>query len=208
MVSSKSRVHDENWGQKIPNKSTQGFFINASNASIISLLPDCNSVLDAGSGSGELLCYLKEKGVKAKGVDISGAVVSASKKRGLDVRQTDLDEGLPFKDSSFDCVISNQVLMHVFDPPLVISEMKRVSKEFVLVNVPNHLCWRFRFLFLFGKLPEVLRGHAAHIRLFNLSKIRSMLSAAGLEIISESYTGKQIFPSFLSTGFTFLCKKK
>jgi len=50
-----------------------------------------------------------------------------------------IGEYLPFKDNSFDLVISNSVLEHVQEPCKVIKEMVRVSKKYVFIHCPNYL---------------------------------------------------------------------
>lgn len=208
-MSRKETLHNFNWGNKITLKrSKKDIELNGSNKSIISILPKVNSVLDVGCGTGELMNSMQKQGIKTFGVDISSIALKEAQKNNLQVKKVDLDEPLPFKSNEFEAVICNQVLMHVFDPSFVISEMKRVSKKYVLINVPNHLYWRFRIQIFFGKLPAVLGSKVAHIRLFNKEKIKSILQENNLKIISESFTGKSIFPSLFATGFTFLCEKK
>ncbi|HEY2013775.1 MAG TPA: methionine biosynthesis protein MetW, partial [Bryobacteraceae bacterium] len=52
-------------------------------------------VLDLGCGEGELLEWLAEnKGVQARGVEISGAKVQRAIARGVSVFQGDIDEAL------------------------------------------------------------------------------------------------------------------
>ncbi|MFA6269320.1 MAG: methionine biosynthesis protein MetW [archaeon] len=208
MKSTKQDLHDNNWSAKLTNFNKDSSELNESNKSIIALIPKIKSVLDVGCGSGELMLYLKAKGVRVQGVDISSVAVSLAKKKGLDVKQVDLDEGLPFKNNTFDCAISNQVLMHVFNPKKVLFEMKRISKKYVLINVPNHEYWRFRLVFLKGELPDVFSGEAAHIRFFTLKKARALVKQVGLKVIAEEYTGKKFMPSLLSTGFALLCEKE
>jgi ubiquinone/menaquinone biosynthesis C-methylase UbiE len=46
-------------------------------------------------------------------------------------------EFLPFKDKSFDIVNASEVLEHIINPPSLIEEMKRISRETVTIDVPN-----------------------------------------------------------------------
>jgi len=44
---------------------------------------------------------------------------------------------LPFKDNAFKIVNTSELLEHVINPPLFLSEMKRISKKIVTLDVPN-----------------------------------------------------------------------
>jgi len=44
---------------------------------------------------------------------------------------------LPFRDKSFDIVNASQVLEHVINPASLLSEMRRISRETVTIDVPN-----------------------------------------------------------------------
>ena len=107
---------------------------------IVNLFPDIFSkkVLDVGCGD----CYLK-KFIKDNytGIDKYG---------NPDIKQ-DISKGLPFDNQSFDTVAGFDVLEHLDDIHFVFDELCRVSKEYVIITLPNMYEWRFRILFLFGK---------------------------------------------------------
>ncbi|HEY5310650.1 MAG TPA: methionine biosynthesis protein MetW, partial [Casimicrobiaceae bacterium] len=69
-------------------------------------------VLDLGCGDGGLLAYLKrERDVRGYGIEIDDMGVFASVRNGINVLQSNLEQGLAgFDDASFDCVILSQTL--------------------------------------------------------------------------------------------------
>ncbi len=123
---------------------------------IADLIPAGARVLDLGCGDGALLAALKEdKQVKGRGVELSEEGVLACVRRGLSVRQGDLQEGLAdYPDHSFELVILAQTLPFLDDPARVLNEMLRVGQRAV-VSFPNWGYWRCRLgLLLTGRVPQ------------------------------------------------------
>ena len=86
-------------------------------------------LLDAGCGSGEHLLKYMHSGALCSGVDISGRMVEAAKRRtGPGILKCDINEGLPFGDSSFDIVTMSLVIDHFRDAERVLGEAGRVLK--------------------------------------------------------------------------------
>ncbi len=112
-------------------------------------------VLDLGCGDGALLRYLIDrKGVKGRGVELSEEGVLACVRRGVSVRQGNLQEGLgDYPDHSFDTVILSFTIPYINDPAFIIGEMLRVGSR-AIVSFPNWGNWRCRLSFLFtGRMP-------------------------------------------------------
>jgi methionine biosynthesis protein MetW len=112
-------------------------------------------VLDVGCGDGALLDHLaREKGVDARGIELSRAGVAASVARGLAVIQGDADTDLAdYPDDCFDCVILSQTLQATRRPRFVLEQMLRIGRS-AIVSFPNFGHWRIRTSLLFnGRMP-------------------------------------------------------
>jgi methionine biosynthesis protein MetW len=113
-------------------------------------------VLDLGCGDGMLLEYLaRNKGVTGRGIELSEAGVLACVRRGLSVRQGDLQEGLAdYPARSFDFVVLSQTLPFLDDPAMILGEMLRVGQR-AIVSFPNWGYWRCRLeLLVTGRVPQ------------------------------------------------------
>ena len=122
---------------------------------IVSWVNSGASVLDLGCGDGILLSLLiKEKGIRAQGIEINDAAVHSCVAAGLSVFQQDIDSGLSdYGDDSFDFVILNQTFQQVKKPDFVLQEALRVGKK-VVVGFPNFLYYPARFqMFFKGRVP-------------------------------------------------------
>ncbi len=88
------------------------------------------TALDVGCGPG-LVIDLLSPYLDARGVDIDQAAVSRCRARGL-AAVVGRGEALPFEDRSFDIVYCSYFLLWVPDPEVVVREMARVARSWVL----------------------------------------------------------------------------
>jgi SAM-dependent methyltransferase len=88
-----------------------------------------SSVLDLGCGAG-MLALLKRKGVTLTGVDLSQECALAARRNGYDLTCAAELTRLPFREDSFDYVVSLDVLGHVEfrDKDAVLAEVARVLR--------------------------------------------------------------------------------
>lgn len=124
-------------------------------AAIVELIPATVKVLDLGCGDGELLDYLiHAKQVKGRGIELSEQGVLTCVRRGLSVRQGNLNEGLAdYPEHSFDYVVLSQTLPFLSDAKKILLEMLRVGQRAV-VSFPNWGYWRCRLeLLATGRMP-------------------------------------------------------
>jgi homoserine O-acetyltransferase len=112
--------------------------LSAEEEAILQWIPTDASVLDLGCGDGHLLAALKERGnVHVMGVEVDGPSLIRSARRGLDVIDYDLNQGLPaFIDGQFDVLILSATLQAVANVEELFDEMIRVGKQ-VIISFPN-----------------------------------------------------------------------
>jgi hypothetical protein len=98
---------------------------------------DFVTALDVGCAEGYFMEAIRDRfGADLWGVDLSTAMLAkAHDKHGLEVAAAEATR-LPFADGSFDLVYSTEVIEHVLDPDLMITEMRRVSRGTVLFTTP------------------------------------------------------------------------
>ena len=112
-------------------------------------------VLDIGCGDGTLLRMLaEERGVDARGMELSQRGVNDCVAKGLSVIQGDADLDLAdYPDDSFDYVILSQTLQATRNPRRVLEQMLRIGKR-AIVSFPNFGHWRIRLQIMFaGRMP-------------------------------------------------------
>ena len=125
---------------------------------IATLVPQGSRVLDLGCGDGALLDYLqRSRGCSGYGVEIADANVLACVRRGVNVIQLNLDEGLAlFADNSFDVVLQIDTLPHLRNAEVMLRETARVGRAGI-VAFPNFAHWPNRLSVLRGRMPVTRR---------------------------------------------------
>lgn len=103
-------------------------------------------VLDIGCGDGQKTSLFKKKISCKKMIGIDGVSkrLTAAKKNGIDkIIVANLEKRWPLKSSTFDIIISNQVIEHVADTDLFIKEVYRLLKPggYCVVSTENLSSW-------------------------------------------------------------------
>ncbi len=153
-------------------------------------------ILDAGCGTGGTLRHLTEYG-KAYGLDISQDALDFCKKRKISNLIQASANNIPFKDNSFDIIISNDVLYHlnVENDLEVLAEFHRVLNEsgLLILNLPA-------YDFLTSKHDKAIGTRHRYTK----KEISSKLRKAGFTSEKITYWNTILFPIL---GATRLLKK-
>jgi ubiquinone/menaquinone biosynthesis C-methylase UbiE len=101
------------------------------------LLADCETVLDAGVGTGRFAVPLRAHGLDITGVDLSLGMMRRAREKGI----TKLVRGdisrLPFSSKTVDAVFMSHVLQLIPDPRPVLREFGRVARHAVVIELPE-----------------------------------------------------------------------
>ena len=126
--------------------------------SIARLVPEGAHVLDLGCGDGALLELLqRERRCTGYGIEIDDANVLACVRRGINVLQLNLHQGLrAFQDQSFDVVLQIDTLQHLRNAEVMLRETARVGRVGI-VAFPNFAHWANRLSVLRGRMPVTRR---------------------------------------------------
>jgi methionine biosynthesis protein MetW len=146
-------------------------------------------VLDVGCGDGAMLRYLEQaKRCSGYGIEIADDKVLESTRRGINVLQHDMEQGLGlFGDDSFDtvlCLSSLQMMQHV---EALLREIVRVGRE-AIVSFPNFAYWPHRVALLKGRMP-VSRSlpyqwyDTPNVRCATIEDFKELAGECGLEVL-------------------------
>lgn len=120
----------------------QRILINNFYRTLIKVIKPLNAktILDIGCGEGFSLQKISENkiGEKLEGIDYSKDAIKIGKNLfpKLNLKQGSI-YNLPYKNNAFDLVICTEVLEHLENPQKGLLEIKRVSKKYMLLSIPN-----------------------------------------------------------------------
>ncbi len=144
---------------------------------ILELSQPAHSILDLGCGNGELLGQLRQRGHdRLVGIELDEQAIIACVQGGLDVIQSDLNDGLSsFADGQFDFVMLSQTLQEIRDVEATLADMLRVGRR-CIVTFPNFGYHKLRdMLCQHGRAPE--SSGMLHYKWYNTPNIRFLTIA-------------------------------
>jgi methionine biosynthesis protein MetW len=127
------------------------------------------------------------------GIEVFEEAAGAAAERGIEVARVDLEsERFPWEDESVDVVVCNQVLEHLKNIWLPMSEMHRVLKPggHAILSVPNLGSLHNRLLLAFGRQPTSIRLLGPHVRGYTLSAFTALVEhGGGYEVVATRGAG-------------------
>lgn len=182
---------------------------------IYKIIESNSKVLDLGCGDGALLSFLvKEKNVKAQGIELDEQAIYKCVEKGLSVFHGDIESGLSgYPDKRFDYVILNQSMQEVKKADYVINEALRIGKK-VIVGFSNftYILARLRIFFK-GKVPITAslpyRWYSTpNVHFLSIRDFQDFCTEENLTILKAFYLGRKrtinLFPNLLALNAIFL----
>lgn len=169
-----------------------------------------NTILDLGGGNGSNIALLKKfviKFSKCYVIDIRPHKIYDCAYLKLDLNK----DKLPFDDGSVDVILLIEVIEHLVNPDLLLTEINRIlsKKGICIITTPNLAWWPNIFLLAMGYQPiftEVStkkiygrsgREVVGHLRIFTHRSLREMLLDYGFKIIKFKTVQTGIVPKCL-----------
>lgn len=173
---------------------------------LLSIKP--KKILELGCGEGSLALLIKNlTNAQVYGTDLSQSGVNLSKEKGIMAKKADLNKKIPFENNSFDLLVSDQLLEHMFNTDQFLQECYRVLKKggYLITITPNLSYWLNRILFVFGIYPIFLevstknktfgqgfikkvmkeKEPMGHIRVFNLPALTEILESENFHVLEK-----------------------
>ena len=150
-------------------------------------------LLDLGCADGILAEQLRARFSEAHGVDISETALAIAGKRGIETHRVNVDEEpLPFADGYFDAITCLDLIEHVFEPRVLISEIARVLAPggSVYIAFPNiRYIIRIKEL-IAGRFPKTSGDveysyDGGHLHYYTPEDMRKLLAERGLNSVAE-----------------------
>jgi O-antigen chain-terminating methyltransferase len=143
-----------------------------------------DNVLDVGCGRGEFLALLRDHGVRARGIDINGAMVEVCRTQGLHVMQADALAYIREQpDESLGGIFAAQVIEH-FEPAYLTALLEAAfhklrPKAPLVLETINPACW---FAFFESYIRDL-----THVRPVHPETLKYLLIATGFLNVDVQY---------------------
>lgn len=168
------------------------------------------TLLDVGCWDGELSarCGAALGAGRMLGVEVYEGPAREAEAKGLEVARVDLETGrFPWEDESVDVVVCNQVLEHLKNVWLPMTEMYRVLRPggHAVLSVPNLASLHNRVLLALGRQPTSIRVFGPHVRGYAFGEFCDLVGRGGAyEVEQRLSAGFHPLPARWSRPFSRL----
>lgn len=172
----------------------KGFFNDISE--LLGMLEDKPAaIFEAGCGEGEITCFLKglypEASIDA--FDISEKVISEAEKKNPEINfyvgniytmelRKPLKTNVCLRGGGYDIVVCSEVLEHLEEPEKALQKCAEMSKQYILLSVPNEPIWRILNM-LRGKYWKDFGNTPGHIQHWSKKAFCKLIEQSGLKLI-------------------------
>jgi 2-polyprenyl-3-methyl-5-hydroxy-6-metoxy-1,4-benzoquinol methylase len=131
------------------------------------------SVIDVGCGQGSLLAELRLEFpyIKPSGVDVSESAIELARKRVPDGDFRVLDITRTSLDAKYDLVLCSEVLEHIPDDVVAIQNLRKMTKEYLLVSTPQ------------GRMRD-FEKEIGHVRNYACGELVNKIESARFTVVS------------------------
>lgn len=140
------------------------------------------SILECGITKSGVVDLLKSEGANCFGVDVNPRHLN-----GVNIKQADLNDGIPDFGIKFDVIFAGEVMEHLFDDSKFIENAKNLLKQsgLLIITVPNLVFSANRLLMLFGKMP-LFAFAPYHYHIYNKKVVENLIKEKGFEILKTT----------------------
>ena len=155
---------------------------------ILPLVGRVGRVLDVGCLDGTIGELFLKSGNDVYGLDASEPAVAKAVQCGIKAQLGNVEQRFPFEDDYFDAVFAGEIIEHIFDVDMMLSEIFRVLKPggHFVVTTPNLAALGRRLMLLLNINPHIeisFTGNAAgHIRYFVKNTFYEILEKHGFKV--------------------------
>ncbi len=142
-------------------------------------------ILDIGAGTGDFLLRYKVDGWEVEGIDLDVKAIKYAKKYfDIELKQGDFFD-FEFKPNSYDVIVLNNALEHLYYPVEAISKIYKILKRegLIIVNLPNYNSFG-RYLFKGNWMALQVPRHLYH---FSPKILSEIFKNEGLREIKVQY---------------------